>query len=389
MINQKHDVNRLKNGTMMTLEKKIVSSKIYSMGIVICIFILLFQGVCMAESMNPSVSTPNPAAVHFFYSPLCSSCHKVMPFIEEYESKHPEILLQYHNIGDNQDDILLFETFRKIHPNEKLFVPVVFIGNEVLIGEDRIFSDFNQTVEKFHVSDTTNNISNITSLEDPVMVNPVILLLAALGEGFNPCGLLVLALLLVSLMAVDSRKTILLVGSAYIIAFFLVRVLSGFAIFSVIQLPGVAQIFLIIAAIIAIIAGIFQIRDGIIKNPKALFSIPQSKKSSISKYLKIASIPAGFIVGGLTGLYGMACTVGIYISILGMIYQDFKEGIIYLLAYNFIVILPLIFILLLVLFGLSPEKLNSWRDERKSQIRFIIGVIMVLMGFIILIPLFL
>lgn len=84
----------------------------------------------------------------------------------------------------------------------------------------------------------------------------------------------------------------------------------------------------------------------------------------------------------------MACTVGIYISILGMIYQDFKEGIIYLLAYNFVVILPLIVILLLVLFGLSPEKLNSWRDERKSQIRFIIGVIMVLMGFIILIPLF-
>jgi len=312
-----------------------------------------------------------------------------MPFIEEYEASHPDVCIQYHNIGDNQDDILLFETFRKMHPEEKLFVPVAFIGNEVLIGEDVIFSDFEQKVREFQTHGTTGIMPDLTTPAETITVNPVILLLAALGEGFNPCGLLVLALLMVSLMASDSRKTILLVGSSYIIAFFLIRVLSGFAIFSVIQVPGVAQIFLIAAGIIAIIAGLFQIKDGLVKNPKALFSIPQSKKSSISKYLKIASVPAGFIVGALTGLYGMACTVGIYISILGMIYQDFQSGIFYLLAYNFVVVLPLIAILLLVIFGLSPEKLNSWRDERKSLLRLIIGVIMLIMGIIILIPIFL
>ncbi|HOJ95377.1 MAG TPA: hypothetical protein PK024_00845 [Methanospirillum sp.] len=311
-----------------------------------------------------------------------------MPYIEQYEKAHPDVRIQYHNIADNQDDILLFETFRKMHPEEVLFVPVIFIGDHALIGEDAIFSNFEQKVGEIQTHGPPKVIDDRSAPVEPITINPVILVLAALGEGLNPCGLLVLALLLVSLMASDSRKTILLVGSAYILAFFLVRVLSGFAIFSVIQIPGVARIFLIAAGIIAIIAGLFQIKDGLLKNPHALFSIPQSKKSSISKYLKIASIPAGFIVGALTGLYGMACTVGIYISILGMIYQDFQSGLLYLLAYNFVVILPLIAILLLVIFGLSPEKLNSWRDERKSLLRIIIGVIMLIMGIIILVPIF-
>lgn len=345
---------------------------------------LLFVPVWGAEASSGSFSEDESGVVHYFYSPLCASCQKVKPFIEEFGRNNQDILISYHDISGSQEDILLFEHFRTMHPEERIFVPVVFIGDQLLIGEDRIFSDLDATIRNMQEGESGKRPE--ISAPSEIIINPVILLLAALGEGLNPCGLLVLALLLVSLMTSDSKRTIIFVGSAYISAFFLIRVLSGFAIFSVIQLPGVARIFLICAGVIAIIVGVWQIKDGLLKNQQALFSIPQSKKGAISKYLKKASIPAGFIVGALTGLYGMACTVGIYISILGMIYQDFSSGLFYLLAYNFVVILPLIAILLLVIFGLSPEKLNSWRDERKSILRLIIGVIMLAMGIIILVP---
>lgn len=356
--------------------------------VIFCAIILLICGVFAEDATEPSVQIYDPDIVHVFHSPYCAECHKVLPFIEEYEILHPEVPVQYHDITRDQEDILLFEHFRKMHPDEKIYVPVIFIGNHILVGEKKILSDLEDTIQTVQQTVTSENGFGLPDSSGEISINPVILLLAAIGEGFNPCGLLVLALLLVSLMASDSRKTILYVGSAFIIAFFIVRVLSGFAIFSVIQLPGVAHYFLIAAGVIAIIAGIFQIKDGLQKKKQALFSIPRSKKGSISKYLKMASIPAGFIVGGLTGLYGMACTVGIYISVLGMIYQDFETGVLYLLAYNLVVIIPLIAILLLVLFGLSPEKLNAWRDERKSHLRITIGVIMLLMGIIILVPIF-
>ena len=373
----------------MKISKHITIRMVQTTGLIVCCLFLLITGVIAAGSPDTSVITTNPDAVHFFYTPLCSSCHKVMPYIEEYAKLHPEVIIQYHNIGDNPDDILLFDSYQKLHPDKQLFVPVMFIGDQVLLGDNVIFSDFEKAMQKFLALEKTEIISYLPELDEPVIINYGILLLAALGEGFNPCGLLVLALLLVSLMASDSRKTIMFVGSAFILSFFTVRVLSGFAIFTVIQLPGIAHTFLIAAGVIAIIVGIFQIKDGLKKKKDALFSIPKSKKSTISRYLKMASIPAGFIVGALTGLYGMACTVGIYISILGMMYKDMHSGIFYLLAYNFIVVLPLIAILLLVIFGLSPEKLNSWRDERKSLLRIIVGVIMLVMGIIILAQAFL
>ena len=276
------------------------------------------------------------------------------------------------------------DRFSQVH----IHVPVIFIGDTYLEGEENISKNLNISVESYLKSkpEAAGVVIQGSSSAD-LSINPVFLLVAAIGEGLNPCGLLVLALLLVSLMATGTRKMVLCVGIAYIVAFFLVRLLSGFALFSVIQLPGLSRAFLFLAAIIAILAGLIQIKDGLFKEQKPLFRIPDSKKGLLSTYMKKASIPGGFIVGVLVGIYGMACTAGIYISILGMLYRDLTSGLFYLVVYNIIVIIPLIVILLLVFFGIPPEKVNSWREERKSQLRLAIGVVMVLMGIIILIPL--
>ncbi len=333
-----------------------------------------------------SVNNSDQGGIHFFYNPSCESCQKVLPFIEQYAKSHPQTPIKLEDLS-NQTNIERFSLFRGLYPDETFHLPVVFVGDTYLMGEEKIQGDFNSTVELY--------MANLSSGEPPVKkvtveqtssINPVVLLVAAIGEGLNPCGLLVLALLLVSLMATSTRKMVFFVGLAYICAFFIVRLLSGFAIFSVIQIPGIASAFTLAAAAIAIIAGVIQIKDGLFREQKPLLSIPDSKKGLISAYMKEASILGGFIAGILVGIYGMACTAGIYISILGMLYNDLTYGLLYLVLYNFIVIIPLVVILLLVFFGLSPETVNAWREGRKSLLRLMIGIIMVLMGVIILIP---
>jgi cytochrome c biogenesis protein CcdA/arsenate reductase-like glutaredoxin family protein len=340
-----------------------------------------------SDGQISSNNNQQPDAIHFFYNPSCESCQVVLPFIEQYARDHPDTRIEFDDISGNQRTIEQFGRFKGVYPQEDIHVPVVFIGGTFLQGEENIINGFNSTVELF-LANSTFRESGIKSapVESTYTINPIVLLIAAIGEGLNPCGLLVLALLLVSLMATSSRKMVFFVGLAYICAFFIVRLLSGFAIFSVIQLPGIAKAFTLVAAAIAIIAGIIQIKDGLSKEQKPLLSIPDSKKGLISTYMKEASILGGFMVGILVGIYGMACTAGIYISILGMLYQDLAYGLLYLILYNFIVIIPLIAILLLVIFGLSPETVNAWREERKSLLRLMIGIIMVLMGIIILIP---
>jgi cytochrome c biogenesis protein CcdA len=59
---------------------------------------------------------------------------------------------------------------------------------------------------------------------------------------------------------------------------------------------------------------------------------------------------------------------------------NFGEGLRYLLLYNFIFVLPLIAILLVVSFGLSPETVNSWRVGSRRMLRLIIGIAMIAIG---------
>jgi cytochrome c biogenesis protein CcdA/arsenate reductase-like glutaredoxin family protein len=333
-----------------------------------------------------SVTSQGPGIIHFFYNPTCESCEKVLPIIEQYAVSHPEIRIEFDDLS-NKTNIERFSLFRDRYPGELFYVPVVFMGDTFLEGEENITNNFNSTVESYRTNFSSGELPvEPVPAERTTSINPVVFLVAAISEGLNPCGLLVLALLLVSLMATGTRKMVFFVGIAYICAFFIVRLLSGFAIFSIIQIPGIAKVFTLAAAVIAIFAGIIQIKDGLSREQKPLLSIPASKKGLISSYMKEASILGGFIVGILVGIYGMACTAGIYITILGMLYKDLTYGLLYPILYNVIVIIPLVAILLLVFFGLPPEKVNAWREESKSLLRLMIGIVMLLMGIIILIP---
>lgn len=354
------------------------------------------------EGLNPfafigNISTPfsgsacGPVIIHFFFNPGCGACEKIHPVITAYAANHSEVRVEYHSLAGNKTNIDLFNNFQNVYNISHAHVPILFLGTTTLMGEAAIEEELDKTVKGVITNKTCAGLlpeSNpgFGEGKQSESINPVVLLVAAIGEGLNPCGLLVLALLLVSLMASESRKTVLAIGLAYIVAFFAVRLLSGFAIFSIIQLPGISQIFILIAAAIAILAGIIQVADGMVQKQKPLLSIPDSKKGLISSYMKKASVPAGLVVGALVGIYGMACTAGIYISILGMLYKETVLGLLYLVLYNIVVIIPLLAILLLVFFGIPPEKVNSWRNEQKSMLRVMIGIVMIIMGIIILIP---
>lgn len=331
--------------------------------------------------------TPEVTA-YFFYDHNCVECQKTLPFIRSYGERHPNVHIEYYDLSENRTYRQKFEDFKKSFETPYSGVPTIFIGDVEIEGGSNI-EEYLEKVTTAIIENTTVPQILVTPVptEKPVSINqtpemnPYLFIAAALGEGANPCGLLVLALLLVSLMAVGSRRTVFLVGVAFIVSFFVVRLLSGFALFSLIQIPGISWGFSVVAGIIAIIAGIIQVKDGL-AGRKGVLSIPESKKGLFAGYIAEASVSAGVILGALTGIYGMACTAGIYLAILGMLGNSVTEGtgFLYLAAYNLIVVVPLLAIVLLVFFGLPPEKVSGWREEQKGMLRMVVGIIMILLG---------
>jgi cytochrome c biogenesis protein CcdA len=191
---------------------------------------------------------------------------------------------------------------------------------------------------------------------------------------------------LISIVAIENRRRILTVGGVYITAVFIFYLLSGAGLFSVVHLSGFSTTLSLLGAMVALVLGLTNVIDVVRNRDEFLLAIPSSKKELIERYINAASLPAAFGLGILVGIFELPCTGGIYLAILGLMSRSYSlmEGIPYLVLYNLVFILPLVLILVLVAFGISPEHANSFRLRHRRTLRLIVGLAMIAIGVIIL-----
>jgi cytochrome c biogenesis protein CcdA len=273
-------------------------------------------------------------------------------------------------------------------------IPAVFIGNSSLFGDTEIEDRFESEIlnEKQRLASCNGTAQPGTPTTDPtcqqesLQLSLPLVIFAAMVDSANPCGLSVLVFLLIPIAAAGSRKRILLVGCAYIAAMFLFHLLVGIGLFSMFSLSGFSRIFALIGGTVALLLGIITIIDVLRNRETFILSIPESKKGLLGDYIRIASIPAAFVLGILAGILGFACTGGIYIGILSLMGKEMTimSGLSWLALYNVIYILPLVLITILIAYGISTERAENMRAEYKRTLRLVIGVTLVILGAVIL-----
>jgi len=365
--------------------------------IVSAAFFLAAPTFIPSNAATPPVSaTPSPASIPavYFYGDGCSHCEKVKPLIADLETRYPELHLTrletYNNAGNAQKFMELSRMYGISNPG----VPIIFIGKTSLFGEVEIKDRFEYEIllEKQRLESYNGTAQPVISETEPTgtqtapQLSLPLVIFAALVDSINPCGLSVLVFLLIPMAAAGSRRRILLVGGAYIAAMFLFHLLVGIGLFSVFSFSGFSKTFALIGGAVALLLGIITIADVLRNKETFILSIPESKKGLLASYIRIASLPAAFVLGILAGILGFTCTGGIYISILGLMGREMSvlSGLPWLILYNLVYVLPLILITLLVAYGISPERADSMRGEYKRAIRMIIGVILVSLGAVIL-----
>ena len=339
-----------------------------------------------------TVQTSKTVTAFYFYGDGCSHCEKVKPLLATLETRYPELRLTRFEINNNPENWLIFSEMSKKY-GVASGVPLIFIGNTALVGDVEITNRFEPEIliEKQRLASFNGTTQPVTPVKDSTVTQESALSLplvifAAIVDSTNPCGLSVLVFLLIPMAAAGSRRRILLVGGAYITAMFLFHLFVGIGLFSVFSLSGFSRAFSLIGGAVALILGLITIADVLRNKENFILSIPESQKGRIGNYIRIASLPAAFVLGLLAGVLGFTCTGGIYISILGLMGRDMTvmSGLPWLLLYNLVYVLPLILITLLVAYGLSPERADHMRTEYKRTLRMVIGLILVALGAVIL-----
>ena len=263
-----------------------------------------------------------------------------------------------------------------------------------MVGDTDIKNRFEPTIlaERERIASCTSTTTGTIIPPDPTcspatlqLTIPVVVA-SALVDSINPCAFSVLIFLLISIVTIENRRRILMVGSVYIAAVFMFYLFSGAGLFSIVHLSGFSAALSLLGATVAIVLGLVNIIDVIKNKNDFLLGIPGSKKEMIERYISRASLPAVFVLGVLVGIFELPCTGGIYLAILGLMSRSYTlmEGLPYLVLYNIVFVLPLVLILILVAYGISPERANAWRVLHRRKLRLIVGLAMIAIGVMII-----
>src|SRR3989344_6389200 len=179
-----------------------------------------------------------------------------------------------------------------------------------------------------------------------------IIIAAALADSINPCVFGVLIFLLAYMTKVfKNTARMLIAGLIYITTVYVTYFLMGVGIFTLAYTAGLAKPFYWFAASIAIIAGLFEIKDYFWYGKGFSLQMIPGASQRIKHYSKamekletrhpVLSLGVAALLGVFVVFVELPCTGAPYLAILGMLSTgDFASGVPLLLLYNLIFILP-------------------------------------------------
>ncbi|MDP3993580.1 MAG: cytochrome c biogenesis protein CcdA [bacterium] len=209
---------------------------------------------------------------------------------------------------------------------------------------------------------------------------------AALLDSINPCAFSILLLTIAFLFSLGQQHSkVLLIGGFYIAGLFVVYVLIGLGILQVLHLFNAPHFMANVGAVLLVTLGVISLINEFFPRFPIKLRLPNFAHHKMAELMEKSSLPAAFALGGLVGLCEFPCTGGPYLMVLGLLHDSgtYMRGLVYLLLYNLIFILPLVLILFLSTNVQLVEKVKSWQRRERRLMKIGGGVAMIILGIII------
>ena len=214
-----------------------------------------------------------------------------------------------------------------------------------------------------------------------------IVTITALIDSINPCAIGVLILLASILIALKSKKELLIYGSIYIFSVFVTYILAGLGIlyfFNVIPI-AISEYISIIVGVIIIGAGLLEIKDYFWYGQGISLAISPKRAKQIHDMTRRLSLPGVIFLGVFVAAVELPCTGAPYMAILLLLSQNFDlTGALLLVWYNILFVAPLIVILFLIYGGMKVQEVKRWKMQNRATMRLAIGVTLIILGWMLI-----
>ena len=286
-----------------------------SRSIKLSLFLATFIFLASLPFIRVQAASTDKVVVYFFWGDGCPHCAAAKPFLEELSQRYPQMEVRMYEVWHDEDNLALFDKMATAHGFKAASVPTTFVGSQYWEGyNDTISAQIETAVEgcleKACVDAGAGIVPGVpleppvTEEQQPSQLSDVIKIpfigevnlagqslwistaLIAFVDGFNPCSLWVLSILLALTLHTGSRKKVLLIGLIFIsvtAAVYALFIAGLFTILSIVSFVGWIQV---VVALIALFFGAVNIKDYFFYKEGLSFTIDDKKKPGIYQRIR-------------------------------------------------------------------------------------------------------
>lgn len=336
--------------------------------------------------------------IYLFYSKICPHCQKEEKYFETLKEKYQDKINIYtYEVTENKTNNEIMKSLKKELKENSQGVPFTIIGSKTFLGYDESLNErIENTIESYLDENTkTNNTYTIPILGKIEAKNASIILIAIiLGfiDGFNPCAMWILLLLINMCLSIKDKKKMLIVCLTFIITSGIIYFLSMLGIGFILDLTTISYIRNIIA-ILAIILGIYNLYTYLKTRKQTGCHVvkKEKRKTIITKINNILNNKNTLLMFGGTiilatsvSLVEMACSLGfptIFLELLSINNIHSFLKVTYLLIYILFYLIDDIIVLFLSIKAFETKGIST---KYNKYVHLIGGLIMILMGVLLI-----
>lgn len=366
-----------------------------------------------ADAETEAAQTLN---AYVFKSATCPHCQAQRPFMDALAETNERFQVDYFEIVATTEHHDLLRQLANAFEVQPGSVPMVFIADEVWVGDsERIRSEIERKVERClaegcpdaralaeqrtagaggqaDASDATINIPLLGAVD--LSVQPLLLSTSVIAfvDGFNPCSLWLLTILIALVIHSGSRKRVLIVGLVFLATTAAVYGLFMVGVFSVLAYAQYLPWMYWIVAGFALVFGLVNIKDYFWFKRGFSFTIDDRHKPGIFKKFRelMTNGRSPIALAGATGamalgiaLIELPCTAGFPVIWSGLV-SSHEVG---ALAFGALLLTYLAIYLLdeLVVFFIAVVKLRieRFQENQARVLKLIGGVVMIALAIVL------
>lgn len=349
--------------------------------------------------------------LYFFWSKTCPHCTLARPVIEQIGVETPWLSLHSFPIEEKANKKLYIK-MAQMMGQEASSVPGFLFCGVMRVGFDELTTpallrEMLDSCHQFYQSLSPNQSVPAPVLEEDNLISlpgfgvvdtqelslPLLTIVLAGLDSFNPCAFFVLLFLLSLLVHARNRKRMALIGGLFISVSGLIYFLFMAAWLNLFILIGDSHWITLSAGVLAIVIAILNIKDYFHLHKGVSLSIPESAKPGLFQrmrgLLSADSLPTmitgTIVLAVVANSYELLCTAGfpmVYTRALTLHQLSGSEYYLYLLAYNVIYVVPLLVITMIFIFTLGSRKL---KEQEGRALKLMSGSMMLGLGVILVV----